>query len=305
MEIWYQDKNITDSVLPRSCIHRDVSHGRADTLDISFRRAASWNRWEPEIDDKIRVIEDKYDTGILYVNSFVPEADRFRIIATSTPSKVERRAWDCYSKLTLSEIIHRCAVECGMGSGLYGVDGGFRYPFLIRENEGCAAFLERLCRMEGIALKAWSGKYKAIGIEYAQYLDPVRSWTVVAEQDGVRYQHQPRKKLSSLTVRSPWAEATARDSAAKNGSQLVISTLPAMDNAQAGRWARGLLLYNNRRADVLTITTKLEPRSTAMARANIDGNTEANGEWLIEEAEHDLYNGTTITKLMRCVTTIR
>ena len=305
MEIWYQDTDITGSVIPSACVHRDVSHGRADTLEITFRRSAAWHRWEPMVDDRIRVIESKYDTGILYVNTIVPEDDRYRMLATSLPSKAARKAWDSYKNLSLKEIIHRCAMECDMGDGLYGVSEDIRYPFLMRQNEGCAAFLERLAKCEGIALKAWGGCFRGIGIEYAQELDPVRSWGIDAEQDGVRYQHQPGKKYTALTVRSPWAEATARDDGAEVGFQIIESTLPAMDAAQAGRWARGLLLSHNREADKLTIETKFDPGATAMARANITGNTGANGEWIIDEAEHDLYNCRTTVKLLRVIRSIR
>ena len=305
MQIWYQNTDITGSVIPSACVHKDVSHGRADTLEISFRRSAAWHRWQPETDDIIRVIEGKYDTGNLYVNTIVPEGEIYRILATSLPSKATRKAWDSYRNISYKDLVHRCATECGMGDGVYGIDGDIVYPFLMRENEGCAALLERISLCEGVALKAWGGSFRGIGIEYAQVLDPVRSWEISSEQDGVRYQHQPGKKLTALTVRSPYGEATARDDGAEKGYQKIIGGLPAMDNAQAGRWARGLLLCHNREADRLSIEMKFDPGASAMMRANITGNTGASGEWIIDEAEHDLYNGRTTVRLLRVIQSIR
>jgi hypothetical protein len=305
VNVIYQDTDITNFVIPSACDYKDVSHGKADTLDISFRRSAAWHRWQPEIDDTIQITEGKFDTGILYVNTIVPSGNAYRILASSLPSKATRKAWGAYRDMTLADIVHRCAAECGMKERLYGVDGNVRYPFLMRQNEGCAAFLERLMKCEGVALKAWSGSFRGIGIEYAQELDAIRSWDLDAEQTGVKYQHQPGRKYTSVTVRSPWAEATARDSGAEKGYQITVSDLPAMDNVQAGRWARGLLLCHNRETDRLSIELKLDTAVTAMTRANITGNTDANGEWIIDEVEHDLYNKRTSVSMLRVIRSVR
>ena len=305
MQIWYEGTDITGKVIPSACTHKDVSHGKADVLEIVFRRPAAWHRWQPETDDEIRVTSGKYDTGAMYVHTLVPEGEQFRLIATSLPSKAGRKAWDSYREIDLDSILHRLAAECGMKSRLYGAEGSVRYPYLQRRNEGCAGFLERLCTLEGIALKAYDGLFRGIGIEYAQGLPASRAWTLDAEQEGVRYIHQAGKKYSSVTVLSPWAEATARDADAEKGSPIVIAGLAAMDAVTAGRWARGILLSHNRQADRLRLTTQFDPGVTAMAKAEISGNTEANGEWLIDEAEHDLYNGTTTVNLLRAVYTVK
>lgn len=306
MQIWYEGTDITGDVIPSACTHKDVSHGKADVLEIVFRRPAAWHRWEPETDDEIRVVGNNYDTGRMFVNTLVPEGDQFRLIATSLNSQAARKAWDNYRNIELSALLHRLAVECGMESAkLYGTDGDVRYPYLQRKNEGCAAFAERLCTLEGIALKAYDGAFRGIGIEYAQGRNASRGWTLDAEQDGVRYVHQPGKKYSAVTVKSPWAEATAKDTDAAKGSQIVIAGLPAMDQVTAGRWARGILLSHNRQADRLRITTTFDAGAVAMTKAEISGNTGANGDWLIDEVEHDLYNERTTVNLLRVVGTVR
>ena len=304
MNIWYEDVDITGKVIPSACVHKDVSHGKADVLEIVFRRSAAWHRWQPETDDKIQITSENYNTGVMYVNTLVPEGDQFRLIATSLPSKANRKAWDSYREISLGAILHRLAVECGMDSKLYGVEETLRYTYLQRENEGCAAFMEKLCQWEGIALKAYNGLFRGIGIEYAQRLPVAREWSLDAEQDGVRYIHQPGKKYAGVTIISPWAEATAKDTGADKGNQVTIAGLPARDAVTAGRWARGILLGHNRQADKLRILTALDAGATAMTRANINGNTGANGEWLIDEVEHDLYNENTTVNLLRVVDTV-
>lgn len=305
MQIWYEGKDITDFVIPRACIHRDAGGGKADTLEIAFRRASAWHRWEPETDDKIQIVSGKYSTGEMYVNTIVPEADCFRMIASSLPSAASRKAWDSYSGMELAALLHRLAKECGMDGKLYGANGTIRYEYIQRKNEGCAALLQRICGWEGMELKAFNGIFRCVSIEYAQSLEAVRAWSIDADQDGVTYRHQPGTKWSSVTVLTPWAEATAMDSDAKNGSAKIISGLPAFDTATAGRWARGILLTHNRQADRLRIGMRFDPGAAAMTKARISGNTGASGEWLIDEVEQDLYNETTTVNLLRVINTVR
>ena len=114
MQIIYEGTDITGSVIPSACTHKDVSHGKADVLEIVFRRPSAWHRWSPETDDEIQIVSGKYDTGIMYVNTLVPEGEQYRLIATSLPSKAARKAWDNYRDMDLQAIMHRLAVECDM-----------------------------------------------------------------------------------------------------------------------------------------------------------------------------------------------
>lgn len=305
MRIYYEDREITEFVLPEACVYRDASHGKADTLEITFRRAASWHQWDPQMEDRIRILHGGCDTGEMFVDTIVPEGDRYRMIATSLPRSARRKAWECFRNVSLKTVMHRYAAECMMNESVWGADENTQYPFLMRENEGGAAFLNRLCEMEGLALKAWNRKWMAIDIITAQTLDTQSAIEIRPEQDGCRYIHQPGMKYSSLTIKSPWAEATARDANAAGGAPLTVGGLPAMDAAQAGRWARGLLLHHNRRADSLTVDSRINPGMTALVRVRVTGATCADGYWLVDEAEHDFVNDTTRTKMLRIVQTIR
>ena len=70
MQLFYEGKDITDHVDILKCIHRDVSCGRSDCLELELDHAASWYGWKPQQDDRISVVHNGYDTGVL-----VPEYD--------------------------------------------------------------------------------------------------------------------------------------------------------------------------------------------------------------------------------------
>lgn len=304
MQLFYEGKDITDHVDILKCFHRDVSYGRSDCLELELDHAAAWYAWQPGQDDAIRAIHNGYDTGTLYLNAILPEKGRYRILATGIKSAAQRKTHTAYENKTLDELFAACAAECEMGHALYGPDGGLLYPFLTRNNEGCAAFLGRLMEWEGAALKAVNGRLTGIGITYAQDIASKQTIQIAANQDGVTHIRRNGVKLSSVTVRTPYAEATALDTDAAHGDALVLTHLPAADDMVAGRWARGMLLHHNRRAETLRLQTEMNAGMTALARIDIESATDMNGEWMIDEVEHDLVDNRTNARLLRCLTTV-
>lgn len=301
----YEGTDITDYVNVTKCVCRDVSCGRADSLELEFDHAAVWYKWGPKENDKIIVELDGYSTGIMFLNAVVPRGESFTVLATALPSAARRKTWDTYRDLTLEAIMRRCAIEAGMTAKLYGTDGRMKYTFLMRENEGVAAFLDWLGKLEGLAIKAANGAFRAVSIEYAQSLNAVQTMYIDTKQQGVTYTRQELNKISKLTIASPYARVSATDSGATYGNSSTITTLPIMDVVQAGRWARGLLLSRNRQAESLTIKSAFNPAMVALTRVDIEGTTDANGEWIVDDVEHDLVNLESNTKMLRVMSTIR
>lgn len=304
MRLYYQGTDITDDVDIVSAVHRDVSDGRQDCLELVLDHAAAWYRWGPKRDDMIRIIDGEYDTGTTYLSAIAPEGDSFRIFATAGKSNARRKAWESFENRTLGEIFAHLAAQDGMESKIYGVNDGYIYPYLLRENESCAAFLSRLSHREGAVLKTVLGRYACIGITAAQDIPPSATIELSVRQDGVTYLHKKNTQYASVTVKTPYAAATAYDKSAADGEAFVISDIPAMDNATAGRWARGLLLTNNRKAEILTIESEHNAGFTAMARIDVRSETDMNGEWIIDEAEHDFVRRRSRARLYRCIRTV-
>lgn len=305
MRLYYEGTDITDDVDIRACVHNDVSGGKCDMLDIEFENAAQWMRWKPQQDDVIMAEEGRYTTGALYINTFIPSGDRFRVLATSLKSVARRKAWQSFTNAKLKDIIASCAAQCEMGWYAIGIDENAVIPYIERENEGCAAFLDRLMRMEGATLKTVSGRLTCIGIEYAQNLEAIHNIELAPNQQGVSVQKCENLKYSGLTIKTPYAEAGAIDTEAVRQEARTVTDLPALSNVQAGRWARGLLLHNNRTAERITIQSEFNAGMTALARIDLTGESEITGEWIVDETNYDLKQGRTSAKLYRCLRSIR
>ena len=305
MEIYYQDTDITGYVIPRLCVVHVTEGERCDSLEIEFENAAGWFRWEPEEDDRILIAQDRYDTGTMSVNTVLPADGHFRILATALPCKARRRMNRSFAGKTLEEIMQSAAMASGMKYALFGVDGQTVIPYIQQKNEGSAAFLHRLLKMEGATLKCVNGKYTAIGILYAQERKAYQSIEVDPQRSGTDYLRNG-SKLYSLTVRTPYATATAFDEAVSSGRLTETrDEYPAKNDIQAGRWARGLLLDNNRKCEALTIHSEFNAGFTAATRIDISSNAVLSGKWIIAEAKHDFINKTSAAKLYRCITTVK
>lgn len=286
------------------CIVRDTAGGRCDSLEIEFGNAASWYSWGPEEDDQIVVTHNGYDSGLMYVNRIIPENGKYRILATSLPCKAREKGYKSFREMSLEEIVRTCAMSSGMDFRIFGIDEKAVIPYIERSNETYAAFLYRLLTLEGAALKCVNGKYTAIGYEYAQKRNAALKMILSSTQEGMRYRRNGTT-FREVTVISPYAEASAVDLSVPETHVKVVSHLPAKTNAQAGRWARGKLMHLNRHGECVVVSGTYNAGMTAMIRADIEGDTDASGEWLVEEAEHDLVNLTTTTTLHRCIWTIQ
>ena len=305
MNLIWNGTDITTYCNITGCVHRDAAGGRSDSLELQLDRASIWYRWGPEEGDEIEVTADGYTTGIMYLTAAIPKGDQYRVLASSVKPTANKKAWGCFENISFRALFERLAAECGMTGKIFGMDETIMIPYAMRKGEGCASFMDRIGKAEGFKVKAYNGAFRAIYLPYAESMEPVARLTITGNQDGVSYRRRKNAKHNSLTVLSPWAKATAKDSGAENGNEKVITCLPAMDNTQAGRWARNLLRDINRQAEEMTIDQSLNTSMSALSRVDIDGGTDMDGEWIIEEAEHDLFNKSSSARMFRIIDTIR
>lgn len=305
MELFWEGTNITEHVNITGCVHRDVAGGRCDSMELTLDHASVWYGWGPQVDDEIVLTEGDYSTGTLYLNAVIPDGDQYRILATSIKRAAARKAWASYNNTTLQKLFENCAAECQMGGMLYGIDGSLAYPYALRQNEGVAAFLNRIGLWEGIKVKALNGAFRGISLDYAQGRSAEMSLEITPKLEGITYRRRENLKYTGITIQTPYAKSTARDTDADGNNTPILTHLPAMDNAQAGRWARGLLLMHNRKAEELTIDQVLNTGFSALTRIEVTGETDMTGDWITEEVEHDFYNRRTCAKLYRVIDTVQ
>ena len=304
LKLFYNDKDITKYVDILGCVMRDRSGRESDCLDLKVDHANKWFNWGVAKNDRLRVTRSGYDSGTLFLNTIAPEEGAFRIYATSARCAPFPARWASYEKKTLSSIMSTCAAESGMGARQSGISGGIFYEYLLRENMSSPVFLEQLVNREGAVLKCLSGNFVAIGIDYAQGLEVKHEIDLKAKVFNVRYTDRRDQSWRSVTISTPFGSGTASDTHS-NGQSRVITDITVDNNAQARRWARGILLCHNRESEQLEVEMDFNPGYTAMVRVNVRSEkTDANGAWVVDRVDHNMLDGRTKAKLLRCVTGI-
>lgn len=297
LRLWYKEKDITDAVGIASCETVNAS-GRLCTLTAVLERAENWYSWGPQAGDTIRATAGNLDTGLLYVDSLLPDEGRFRIFAVSARQAVRQKAWKSYEGQTFGRIANLCAAECGLEPALYGMASGQILPYCVRRDETPVQFLQRLAAREGAFVKCSDGRMNVISADYAAGLKAGQTLRLEAGQNGFTHIKSETDKAHSLTVAGPSGRGTAHDLTARAGLDLLVTDAPDSDET-ARRWAKGLLYMHNRQAEKLILTTALNGAFVALSRVDVTGIDVLAGEWLVEETTNDLIRETTLVTLMR------
>ena len=298
MTLTYQGKDITDAVTIKACVCTDGCGDKMDSSEITFEHSGDWYLWQPQIGDEVILSDGNYTTGTQYVTAMLPENNTFTLLTTALPLKAHGKKWQSFEGKTLGSIMDQLSAECGMGWKLYGLSKDTRIGYITRNDEHAAAFLQRLLTMEGAVLKCYNGTMIGIGVVYAQGLTATQTMELTVDQESVQYIRNAGQELKSMTVYAPGIEVTATDKDALT-AESRRKALPALGKEEAGRWARGLLLNNNRRMEELHLDVSYNSGWTAMGRININGPAMTAGKWLIDRVEHDLIERTSTAVLVR------
>lgn len=296
----YEDTDITEDVDIIECVCRDVSGGESDWINLKVDHAERWIGWGPQKNDRIQVLRSGYDSKTMYLNAIALEDGAYRIIATGAKCVPFPARWQFFEEKTLSSIMSQCAGELGMGARLYGISGAIRYDYLMRKNENARRFMETLMNREGAILKSLNGDFVAIGVEYAQNIQAKHEIELSVDQAETVYFDRRDSAWASVQIKTPYGSGIARDKNASGITQ-VFTDITVDNDAQAYRWAKGLLLMHNMGSEILRIESEFNPGYTAMGRIDVTSRADAAGKWIIHEVEHDMVDGKSRIIACRCV----
>ena len=305
MQLLIEGVDITDMVTILDAIYTDTE-GEMDLLELTLTSPSRWRSWQPLPDERLQLLDagSSLNTGRLYISAVLPEGDRYRLWCTGAPRSAREKKSAAYTNMTLQQAVDMCTGELGMENAIWAMDGAAETDFILRCRETPLQFLSRIAALEGGIVKTADGKVTVIGLEWAQNRQADRRWTVQADGNGASVQRLPFERYASLTVQGGAYKATAWDTAAQGGAALTLSGMNCTSYTQARRQAQNLLLMKNRKAEELTLHMGLCANMGAAQRVHIDSLTDANGEWMVRSARHDIVGGTSSLCLVRVIDTI-
>ena len=259
MKLMYDGVDIYNDVSVNYCMHEMFAEKQADSLVIRFNDTKGvWSKWNPAAGDTIRFTEGASDTGDMFIHSMTPENGLFTIRALSMPlSGTTRRSksWDGVRFLQLGNEI---AKNHGLEFQNFGCADQI-YPYVRQDRETDFAFFSRLCMLEGCAMLIYDGKLIVYNEQHIEQQTP--AGTLDVDINGIfQYKDNRSRNYGSCEVSSGIYTGKFNAPGAINTTVFrPEETIPVTSNAEAARFAKGLLRNANKYGHTGRFSKKLLP----------------------------------------------
>ena len=246
MKLFYNGTDIYNDVSVNYCVHEMHAERQADTLVIRFNDVKGvWSKWNPADGDEIRFMEGASDTGKMFIHSMKPENGLFTIRAMSMPKSGATKRSKSWEGVRFLQLAKEIAGNHGLTFKSYGCTDQL-YPYLKQENETDFALFSRLCTLEGCQMLIYDGRLLAYNEQYIEGQTPAGTLTV-DEGGNFSYQDNRAACYASCEVASGSYSGTFKAPEATNTTVLRPDrSIPVTSNAEAARFAKGLLRNANK-----------------------------------------------------------
>lgn len=303
MTILLNGYQVEQDVTVQEASSTDAAGGQADICTVQFAEGIVLDRWGVETGMTLEIRDGGYSTGQMYIDAIERTAQGAGILrARSLPDSASHTGWNCFEYIRLRDLLKAGADALGLEYGLYGVDGDVQLRRIVRRGQTWPEFLNYVFRREGAALKFDGGRVLAIGYKWAFAQEATRAYLVHDDASG-RYACSQRFRCYRL--HTGLLEATAKDGAAKGNRCKNQYGEQIYEEAQARRWAAGLLLAENLALEEYRLSVSLDTGLAAMSRIDLQDGGLLRGQWFIQSVTHDFTKQKSALRLQRCVTTIQ
>lgn len=302
MRLLYKGVDIYKDVHISECVYESYITNHVNKLRVVFDNIDyEFDTWLMKQDDSIRVVDDKIDTGNLYVNSIRPHNAGYELIATPIRAlHIDYRTTKQWKKITFKQVMKEIAKRHALQVSFYGVTTNQTYGCLLQNNERDFIFAARLAVLEGCCIVLYND---TMIVAKESYLEGQESSPMLLDE-----------YLScNITSTVLWGRCIVSDGnkiqasyqTQKADSGEFCSVIDLVDSKiQAERYAKSLLRYRNKNyySGVLVSDGLLEDYSTGSVVNMISSDyPTANGRAIIFRLRHDLVNGKSKVWFRKCL----
>lgn len=295
MQIFYNGVDITKDITIKKCVYIDNHGGGADSVAVTVdNTSALWGEWQPQRGDTLKIIADKLNTGILYMDSPEQQADSFILNALSVPPTAKEIKSKIWRDVTLFTVCGDIARNNGLTFKPYSIKN-YTYKTVTQLEEADLAFLQRICTNEGYVVKVYDNNlivYSEYEFEQAQTVGTIQPADV---QPNYAFKLAPNM-VQSVTLKHADINGklllhTEQDKnrAGKHEKHIVnVNTIEELK-----RRCRAYLRAYNRNAITAVFTMALRTSITAGNTVDVKGFKMFDGKYFVYRAYFDLINNTT------------
>lgn len=302
MKMIYQGVDITKNVEVLKCNIDDNAGGSADSIELNFAdNQKLWSKWRPAKGESLEVIEEKFNTGTMYVDHLEQRRGIFIMKALSIPQNAKTPRTQSWENVRFIEFASEIANRYGFKLETYNIEN-YHYESVHQIDQTDFEFLSFRCLLEGYVLKVNEQKLIIYDEEYFEHQIPVKTIyggdfdgdfnfksisTGLFSECSLKYTHK-----TGLVINS-----TFRPPITLSGPVLKKSILVS-SQAEANRFTKNFLREANKGEYIGRFSINFGNDIAAGSVIRIVGVGIADGNYFVYKATHSIVNKKT-TLLVR------
>lgn len=289
MKLYVNNEDVTATTYINEAIYETFSEDKADRIRIVFNdKDGAMSKYRINNNARFRITEGAIDTGVMFVKKAMPINGQYEIIATSLPRSIQQRKNKEYKDMWLLQIMTEIAKANGLTLKNYGCENYF-YKSMKQQNESDIEFSNRILTYEG---------YKVIINNLVMIIyDPFyiekqnANGTIEIGDDG-RFKYFDNRFKSYGYALVSYDKYSGKYVIDSSNNSCVIKTIAVTSNAQALRYAKGILREANKNQLKGYFIKELLKGVAGASLLNITNKKSAmcNGKVFVYHARHDFVN---------------
>lgn len=293
-KILYDNVDIWDKITVKSLYYDSYAESQADCLKIEFNDTARlWDKWTPENEKMIRVVEGRLDTGLMYIHSVKPNNGVMTLTALSIPPTAKNETSKSWEQVRFLQLAEEIAKRHGLQFEAHGVTDRI-YTYVRQASTPDFEFLEERAKLEGCAFLVYNKKLVLYSEKAREAATGTKTITLRDNSHYVYSNNSAKKIKTARVVNSEYTGVytTAATDSSKELTQKV--NMKITDQAEADRFARSFLRARNKTGSTGEFRTSLQDDIAAGSVINIKavGIESWSGAAFVYHTRHDLVKNT-------------
>lgn len=300
MKLLFEGVDITSQVNINKADATDCSGMQADSLDIVFEDTSkAWSEWGPQKGNTIRIVDQDYDTGVMFIDEIIQSQGLYALKALSTPLSVKVKKSQRWQEIRFGKVANDIAIRNGLKLSTYEISD-YLYDSISQMNENDLDFLNRICIREGYSLKISNQNLIIYDERIREKVSPTEyNWF---ELESPLFEKQSCGVYKAclvkyLTLSGEYIKCLTADQTILAGGVLE-KNICVSSAAEAERWAKGFLWHANKYETLGSFSLPFQPGLSAASVISVPQITPS--KFFISRIRHDFINQKSYLNVRGC-----